>query len=169
MIVRRLGPGDGPIFGRIRLQSLREAPTSFAAEASDYEDATDADWERALAARIAFVALDDATPVGLAALVPMKMSRMAHRATIINVFVAPAARGRGIAHALLDALEEHARSLGIVQLELAVNAENAPGLAFYAARGYARIGLVPRGFRHGAGFSDEVLMCRAIDRSADPA
>jgi GNAT superfamily N-acetyltransferase len=169
MKVRRLDPGDGRIFGKIRLRSLIDAPTSFAAHASDHRDFNDAEWEALLARRTAFAAFAAQDPVGLASLVPMDLSRMAHRALVTNVFVVAEYRRQGVGAALLDALEDHARDLGIVQLELAVNAENLAAIRFYEARGYTTFGRVPRGFRHGDRYFDETLMVLALGNIPDPA
>ena len=169
MKVRRLGAGDGGIFGKIRLRSLIDAPTSFAAHAADHDGFRDAEWEALLARRTAFAAFDAAEPVGLASLVPMDLSRMAHRALVTNVFVVAEYRRQGVAAALLDGLEGHARDLGLVQLELAVNAENLAAIRFYEARGYTTFGRVPRGFRHADRYFDEMLMVLPLGDSPDPA
>lgn len=169
MIVRPLEPGEGRIFAAIRCAALRTDPTSFAAHISDYATTTDAEWETLLAVRTAFVAFDGDRPVGLASLIPEHMSRLAHRAAVTNVFVAPEYRGQGVADVLFDALEKDARGRGIVQIELAVNADAPAALRFYARRGYTQIGRIPRGFRHGDRFFDEILLAKALDADRNPA
>lgn len=169
MMIRRLQPGEGAVFARIRLESLENEPESFASDISDFTGFYTLDWEPVLAKRTAFVAFQDDVPIGLAALVRMEMSRLAHRAEVINVYVNSAHRGRGIAASLWSALEQHAVAQGIEQLELAVNAENADAIRFYLARGCRQVGTIPRGFRHGDRYFDEVLMIRELDRRANPA
>lgn len=163
MKIRRLQAGDGALFGEIRLEALREEPFSFAAHLSDYAEFSSEDWEQVLAPRTAFVAFDGARPVGIASLMSEALSRLAHRGMVTNVYVSPRVRRAGVASLLLDAVESEARARGMVQLELAVNAENAGALSFYKRRGYQRIGLVPRGFRHGDRYFDEVLFALALD------
>ena len=169
MNVRRLVSGDGAIFGRIRIEALRQEPTSFAADASDYEHYTAADWEALLAMRTAFVAFDRETPIGIASIVPKGLSRLAHRADVTNVYVTPAHRGTGVSHRLWTTLESHALSHGISQLEIGVNAANAGVIRFYKGLGFVRTGLVPNGFRDGDRYFDEILMVKQIGHTSNPA
>jgi GNAT superfamily N-acetyltransferase len=55
-----------------------------------------------------------------------------------SVYVAPAARGRGVFHALFAEVEACARAAGAVGLRLYVELENARAQAVYAARGMRR-------------------------------
>lgn len=169
MIVRQLSPGEGAVFGRIRLEALASDPISFAADAAEHSAFSEADWERALAERIAFAAFESDATVGLASLVPMTLSRMAHRALVTNVFVSPGCRRRGVASRLMDAVEGHARTLGLVQLELGVNVVNTSAIRFYEGRGFLRFGVVPRGFRQEDLFHDEILMFLPLGACANPA
>ena len=169
MIIRKLEPGEGAIFGQIRVEALRTNPESFAAEAADYDQFSEKDWEPILTSRTAFVAFDSERPVALASIVGFGLSRLAHRAEVSNVFVSPDYRGTGLSARLWDAVENYARSQGIQQLELAVNAENTAALRFYERRGYRKIGTIPHGFRHGGRYFDEHLLVRQISPLADPS
>ena len=169
MKIRRLSKGDGAIFGRIRLEALITEPNSFGAHASDFDSFSNQDWEGVLSARTAFVAFDGDAPIGLASLFPMDLSRLAHRSEVTNVYVTPGHRGSGVSDALMDTLERFAAKIGVIQLELAVNAENRAAIKFYRKRGYHQIGEVPRGFRHGDRYFDEVLMSKPLDDEPKPA
>ncbi len=59
---------------------------------------------------------------------------------IANVAVAPEARRRGIARALLTELERRARAIPLAFLTLEVRAGNAPAIALYASLGYETVG-----------------------------
>ncbi len=69
-------------------------------------------------------------------------------ADMMNLAVAPAYRRRGIARALLAALEQalDARQVGSLCLE--VRAGNAPAIALYTACGYRQVGLRPGYYHH---------------------
>ena len=69
-------------------------------------------------------------------------------ADMMNLAVAPAYRRRGVARALLAALEQalDARQVGSLCLE--VRAGNAPAIALYTACGYRQVGLRPGYYRH---------------------
>ena len=57
-----------------------------------------------------------------------------------SVYVDPAAQGRGIGRALLDALLESARAEGIWTVQSGIFPENATSLAVHAAAGFRVVG-----------------------------
>ena len=57
-----------------------------------------------------------------------------------SVYVSEAARGRGVGHALLDALDAAAVASGIWTIQSSVFPENAASLALHAAHGYRIVG-----------------------------
>jgi ribosomal-protein-alanine N-acetyltransferase len=82
---------------------------------------------------------------------------------LLNLTVAPAHQGQGLAHRLMDRLETRARELGMASLWLEVRAGNARARALYRRRGYAEVGL-RRGYYPAAGSrrEDAVVMSRAM-------
>ncbi len=60
-----------------------------------------------------------------------------------SVYVAPAARGRGVARALLTALLERAAAQGLRNVIGVVSADNPASLALHAALGFAEVGRLP--------------------------
>lgn len=62
---------------------------------------------------------------------------------IDNVAVFPAYRRQGIAGALLDALEGHARAHSASFLTLEVRASNMPAIRLYRGKGYQKVGARP--------------------------
>ena len=80
--------------------------------------------------------------LGLAALVVLDPQRDGGRpgdAELKRMFVSDAARGRGVAGALLRRLEMDARASGIRRLVLETGPLHAPALALYARHGYSEI------------------------------
>ena len=61
-------------------------------------------------------------------------------AEIKRMYVAPAARGRGLARQLLRALEDAARDLGYTTVRLDTGPHQAHAQALYESSGYRRIG-----------------------------
>jgi ribosomal protein S18 acetylase RimI-like enzyme len=160
MVIRHLGRGDVDAFRCIRLEALRAAPASYASRAEDWEQLADEEWRRRLTDNPVFVAFRDSEPVGIMGLMRQRSSKMAHRASIIMVYLRPSLRGSGIAKALLDALTDHARDSGIRQLELAVSVENETAIGFYRREGFDEIGRIPGGFLHEGREIDEIMMSR---------
>jgi ribosomal protein S18 acetylase RimI-like enzyme len=161
-MIRLLGPDDVDAFRRIRLEALRAEPAAFASSVRDWESLPDEEWRRRLTENPVFVAFRDSEPVGIMGLMRQRSSRMAHRASIIMVYVRESLRGADLARELLKALADHARVSGIRQLELAVNAENAAAIRFYRREGFTEIGLIPGGFLHDGKEIDEIMMARRI-------
>lgn len=80
-------------------------------------------------------------------------------AEVQNIAVAPTARGRGFAKALLCAMHEKAKELGASRCLLEVRESNAPALALYEGFGYVRYGLRERYYEDG---ENAVLMQKAL-------
>jgi putative acetyltransferase len=77
----------------------------------------------------------EATALGMAALV----DRRDGSGELKRLFVHESARGRGIATALMDALEQLARDRGVHTLQLETGPRQHAAIALYELRGYERI------------------------------
>lgn len=62
-------------------------------------------------------------------------------AEILTLAVAPAARGRGLGRALLQAVIRRTAEMGAASLFLEVGADNPAALALYAGLGFTRVGM----------------------------
>lgn len=82
---------------------------------------------------------DDGTGLGFTQLYPLFSSVRAVRTWLLNdLFVAPSARRRGVAGALLRAAAEQARARGAASLSLSTALDNAPAQALYESLGWRR-------------------------------
>jgi len=61
-------------------------------------------------------------------------------AELKRMFTVPAARGRGVAGLVLDALEEVARAKGIALVQLETGPLQPAAISFYERRGYSAVG-----------------------------
>lgn len=95
--------------------------------------------------RILFVARLDGVVAGSAQLVkpPRNNEAQAHTATLTTSFVAPWARGHGLARKLTQAVEDEARRLGIRVLNLDVRETQEAAIALYEDLGFKRWGTHP--------------------------
>jgi GNAT superfamily N-acetyltransferase len=92
--------------------------------------------------RVVLGAFDEGELVGTAQLVPSPMPNQPHRGDVAKVLVRRAARGRGIAAALMTQLEDEARARGITVLVLdTVTGSVADRL--YTRLGWQRVGPIP--------------------------
>jgi ribosomal protein S18 acetylase RimI-like enzyme len=86
------------------------------------------------------------------------------------MYVAPKARGRGAARALMDAALGHCRSrAGVVSVTLTVTHGNEPALALYRSAGFQQFGLEPMAIRTPAGYLSKVHMQLLLLPGAVPA
>jgi putative acetyltransferase len=91
----------------------------------------------------------DVAAAGIAALV----LRGDNSAELKRLFVSPMARGRGVADAILQSLEEHAATSGVAVLQLETGPLQPAAIALYLKRGYRHIP------RFGQYVDDELSVC----------
>jgi GNAT superfamily N-acetyltransferase len=92
--------------------------------------------------RVIFGAFDGGEFVGTAQLLPSPMPNQPHRADVAKVLVRRAARGKGVASRLMEALEREARARGLTVLVLdTVSGSDADRL--YTRLGWQRVGEIP--------------------------
>ncbi|NTJ66524.1 GNAT family N-acetyltransferase [Agrobacterium rhizogenes] len=160
--IRRIAPDEIDVFRSIRLEALRCEPASFASRFEDWQSLSNERWRQRLDDPV-FVAFSDDEPVGIMRLVRFRPSKMAHRATLASVYVRKSERGTGIASSLLSMVSDHAKGLGVLQMELAVNAENSVALRFYQHHGFVEVGRIPGGVLDGVKEIDDIIMVRRLD------
>jgi RimJ/RimL family protein N-acetyltransferase len=92
-----------------------------------------------------FVARLDGVPVGSAQLVrpPRNNEAQAFAASLMHAFIAPYARGVGLARMLTIRVEEAARAMGYHVLNLDVRESQQAAIALYESLGYIRWGTHP--------------------------
>jgi len=157
-MIRLLGPSDVNIFRSIRLEALRAEPAAYSSTAAKWEALTDNEWRRRMTGSPVMAAFLDDEAVGIMGLLLQRSDKMAHRATIVMVYVRSSSRGTGLASALLKHLTDHARGIGVRRLELAVSVENEAAIRFYRREGFVEIGRIPGGLLHEGREIDELLM-----------
>ena len=168
MELRVLEAGDVAAFTTLRLAALQECPTAFS---SSYEEECDSPLVRR-AERMApdrdgaiFGAFDGQTLVGTVGLHRESHRKLAHKAVIWGVYVAPSFRQRGVGRLLLERALAHATTMpGLLQVTLGVNSENTAAIALYESLGFETFG-VERGFMLVDGvLHDELHMVRALSQ-----
>ena len=140
---------------------LRLHPTSFG---SSYEE--EAAWplqrfQAWLDEQAVFAAEVDGALAGLIALRPFATAKFRHKGVLWCMFVREAARGRGLATALIEALLGEARTQGLEQVLLTVSAGN-PAERLYQRLGFEVFGREPRALKHDGRYLDEVQMVRFL-------
>lgn len=168
--IRLLTSADAEAFQALRLRGLQEWPSAFA---SSFEEEVNTAID-IVASRLAprddaavLGAFKDEQLVAIAGVARESMKKLAHKAYIWGVYVAPEVRSRGIGRRLMEAVLAHAAdALRVQQVNLGVNAANHAALTMYQRVGFEQFGL-ERGFMLLDGvLQDEIHMVRRPD---DPA
>src|SRR5437763_9604279 len=162
--LRRLLPADAAEFQALRLRGLRENPTAFGSSYEEECETPAADLAERLRRNVnGFVlgAWEDGRLVGVVGMQREAHRKVAHKMILWGMYVAPEARARGIGRQLVEAaLREGFAVDGILQVNLGVNAANAPALALYEAAGFRSFGLERRCLVVAGVPQDEIHMVR---------
>mgnify|MGYP001964407069 FL=1 len=134
MDIRVTQKQDWLLLKQIRLAALQDTPTAFGVSYETAAADSDAQWQvRAAGERTWFwLAFDDDRPVGLVG----AGFRDPARYELIAMWVEPAARGAGVADALVAAVKARAVELGLEALYLEVAPENTRAVQFYQRHGF---------------------------------
>lgn len=134
-----LTPNDWSVWRSLRLTALAESPNAFGSRLTDWLG--DGDSEDRWRARLSIpgarnvVAKLGGEPAGMASGVPLPVvagARPLHEAgdiELISMWVAPSARGHGVADALVQDLVAWAANRGSLAVWLSVRETNAPAIA----------------------------------------
>ncbi len=148
MPIRRLTPDNAPAYRELRLRALREHPDAFT---SDWEEASTRPLEdsrqRLASALVPFWgAFDerDGALVGMVGLECAARAKQRHKGTVVAMYVAREAAGRGLGRELLRALMVHAKGIGLTDLVLTVTEGNASAIRLYQEAGFTSFGAEPR-------------------------
>lgn len=152
-LVRRLQADEWQAYRAIRLRALADAPDAFGSTLAAEQVLPDETWAARVAKSAesgidcALVAEESGVFVGL--LWAKVDAQEADRVNLFQMWVAPEARGRGVAAALLDQALGWIRERGTRVVHLGVNDANGGALRLYGRAGFRAIG-APYPMREGA-------------------
>jgi RimJ/RimL family protein N-acetyltransferase len=160
--VRRLSEDDAAAFRDIRLEALETFPEAFQ---STYESSAGLGLE-AYAQRLKQYALFggflDGELAGIVGFYPLKNPKIAHKGIMWGMYVKEAARGTGLAKAMIDAVVDHARGK-VEQIVLSVVADNERARKFYGKMGFEAYGMERRALRIGERYYDEEFRAKFLN------
>ena len=162
MTVRVLGPDDAAAYQALRLQGLRECPLAFASSFEEEVETPLATVAERLAAqpdRAVFGVFAAQRLVGVLGLQREQMRKLAHKALLWGMYVAPQGRREGAGRRLVAAALSHAASaLGVSRVTLYVNAQNVAAIALYRSLGFEAFGVEPGCMQVDGELHDEIYM-----------
>ncbi len=167
--IRLLTPQDAPDYCALRLRALMDHPEAFTSSAEEEADRPLSWSETRLRADASkphdhfLGAILDDELVGMVGLQGRYRPKERHNATVVGMFVAPEAGGRGLGLALMHDLLARARALpGLTQLDLTVTEGNDTAQRLYARCGFKVFGVLPRAIRVGGRYYAKVHMVLAL-------
>jgi phosphinothricin acetyltransferase len=151
--IDKLHTDDWPAVARIYDEGLDDG--TFENTVPSWED-----WDAGHLAEPRLVARDDGDLHGWAALAPVSRRECYRGVTENSVYVARAARGRGVGRALLEELCARADALGIWTIQAGILAGNDTSVALHERCGFRIVGTRERIARKHGEWRDVVLMER---------
>ena len=153
--IRPLFPADWPAVRRIYDEGIAPGNATFEQTPPEWEE-----WDAGKLAHPRLAAEVDGVVVGWAALSPTSKRGVYRGVTEVSVYVAAAARGQGVARALLAALVEQSEAAGIWTLQAGIFPENAASVHLHEQAGFRIVGRREKiGQMHGV-WRDVLLMER---------
>lgn len=164
--IRRLTPLDAAAVRTLRLSALLESPTAFGKSYDEEAAEPNAETEKRLQANANTIRLGAFVKdelIGTVGIQREPMMKMAHKAGLWGMYVAPAHRGQGIGRSLVvEALALSKTFSGVRQVTLYVNAINIGAIALYQSLGFVTYGVEPCGMCVDGVFYDEHLMVNVL-------
>ncbi len=155
--LRRLTADDAEDFRAIRLESLERHPEAFAASYEVEAQLAVKEIARRLGKNAIFGGFKDGELMGVAGFAPLKSPKAQHKGILWGMYLREAARGSGLAQALVKTVLEYAGSK-VEQVQLSVVTDNARALSFYKSLGFESYGVEPRALKIGGDYFDEELL-----------
>ena len=167
LVLRPLGPADGPGYRELRLRALAEFPDAFTSSAAEAAATAD-DWSvRRMLPRDGHVligALIGERLAGTAGLDRQPREKERHKALLYGMFVAPEHAGRRIGRKLVDAVVGEARQWpGLEQIDLTVTRSNERARRLYLDAGFVTFGIEHRAIKVAGVYYDKEHMVLFLD------
>ena len=166
-VIRRLTALDALEFHRVRLEGFTASPELFRIAAEDEAELSAEEVAARLEREHVVGGFVDGALQGIGGLTRFAGTRLDHRALLWGMYVRPEARGAGVGDAIVGALLDEARRIGVRSVLLTVIAGNERAERLYRRWGFERYGVEPGAVRAGSGHLDEALMVRQLVESGD--
>jgi L-amino acid N-acyltransferase YncA len=152
-------PADWSLVREIYGEGIATGDATFETELPDWEK-----WDTLHRKECRLLARKDGRVIGWAALSPVSARRVYAGVAEVSVYVAAAARGRGVGKILLHGLVGESEANGIWTLQAGIFPENAASIALHRACGFRKIGLRRKIGKLGDLWRDVMLLERRSSR-----
>ena len=159
--IRVLEQADASDFWKLRLRGLKEDPEAFGASFGDSVNASQEDISKRLANTEETFALGafNPNPCGMLGFYRRQGERVRHKGGIWGVYVAPEARGTGLARRLMvEAIERVKKMPGLEEVILTVSTTQGAAMRLYESLGFKEYGHEVHALKQGDIYIDEKAM-----------
>lgn len=153
--VRAMTPVDWDAVRAIYREGIATGDATFEADAPEWRE-----WDATRLAQPRLVACEAADVLGWAALTPVSARAIYRGVADVGLYVAAAARGRGVGRRLLEALIAASEDAGVWTLQAGIFPENAASLALHRGCGFRDVGRRERIGRMNGRWRDTLLLER---------
>lgn len=159
--IRPFAADEVALYRDIRLESLRLHPDMLGAAFEQELAQPLAFFTARVTGNTIFAGFRDQDLLATAGFMREPGLKRAHKAHLFGMYVRQAARGTGLARAMVEAVLDHAR--GQVELvQLSVTANNDTGRRLYLSLGFEPYGIEHRALKIGERYLDEIHMVKLL-------
>ncbi len=157
--ITTMRPEDWAAVREIYREGIATSIATFETEIPEWQK-----WDSAHRQDCRLIARNEQRVVGWAALGSVSARRAYSGVAEVSVYVAAAARGKGVGRELLRALIEESEVNGVWTLQAGIFAENVASIALHKACGFREVGVRQRLGKLGAVWKDVLLLERRSTR-----
>ena len=165
--ISKLNPSEWSKYKKLRLEALKNEPSSFGSSYEDSLKLPDNTWREQLQksqdedSNVMFFAKDDNHPIGMIGAFWKNKEKTKHIGNIFGVYVDPKYRSKGIGKLLMEAILNKLNNMPqIEKIKLSVVTQQTSALKLYEKYGFKSIGKCIRELKVGDNYYDEYLMER---------
>lgn len=152
-------PEDWPSVREIYGEGIASGNATFETQIPDWGK-----WDNAHRQDCRLVLRDGKNVLGFAALSPVSARQVYSGVAEVSVYVAAAARGKGLGKALLQALIEESERCGVWTLQAGIFPENIASIVLHKSHGFREVGIRRRIGKMGEAWRDVFLLERRSSR-----
>ena len=157
--IRRLTAADASAYRDVRLEGLARHPDGFGSAWEDEAEQPLAWFEQRIVNAAVFGGFlnNESDLAGVAGLIVPQGAKQRHKGVLMGMYVRPAARGTGLALALVQTVLSHARTV-VEEVQLTVAPHNEAAQRLYRSVGFVEYAREPRSLKIDGKYHESVLM-----------
>ena len=159
--IRLLVAADTGIYREVRLEGLKQNPTSFGSTFAFENDKPHSWFEEMITHSDIFGAFAAGELLGVAAYRRLDGPKHRHKGLLWGMYVRAVARNSGLGKRLVEAVVEHA-GREVEQLNLTVAFENPAARRLYEKLGFVEFGRETRALKQDGRYYDDILMVQFL-------